>query len=132
MTTTHRLLGLIVLCSGCLGIRTVGTGPLLERPTYSIKLDPQREGNEVTVAATITNTSPTRRLNLHDARITHLSRYAIELPPTELTGPCLTAILEPQQSCTLWSRYDVTGRSPFPSKWEFVLEGEVVQYTLAD
>lgn len=120
------------LCSGCFGVKAIGSGPLLERPTYSIKVDPNREGNELTVAATITNTSPTRRLDLRQARITHLSRYAVEITPIEVVGPCLSTVLEAHDACSFWTRYDVTGGNPFPSKWEVVLDGEVVQFTLDD
>lgn len=132
MTKAYRLLGMVLFCSGCFGIRAVGSGPVLERPNYSIQVDPSREGSEVTVTARITNTSPTRRLDLRPAQITHVSRYAVELIPIESGGECLNTVVEAQQSCTLWSRYDVTGRSPFPTKWEFVLDGEVVQFTLDD
>jgi hypothetical protein len=115
----------------------IGCGPLggfspelhQERPHFGVSIDPDRNGSEVTIRATVSNTSDRDPLDIRQARITFLSASTIEIPPHQINGPCVQSIVLPRQSCTFTMSYEVGARQG-TAFWEFVLDGQVVQFTL--
>ncbi len=118
----------------------LGCGPLgglsselyQERPHYGVLIDPDRNGSEVIIKATVFNTSDRAPLDIRQAQITYLSASTIEIPPHQIDGPCVKSIVLPQQSCTFSMRYEVGGARQGAAFWEFVLDGQVVQFTLKE
>lgn len=121
-------LGAGLLFSGCFGIQA--REPVRRRPDFTISIKPEKEDSELTIAATIENSSAVSPLDLRDARITYLSASLTEVPPLRIERGCVGTVLMPGKRCRLVAHYEIVERRAFPAKWEFSLDGEVVQFTL--